>query len=78
MHIITECPRCLEDFMYHRYDTHLLRSDNVVCQDCDAKERFADSYAIEFAEWSVARAMGLDSFKLNNGELEQFKKEKGL
>jgi hypothetical protein len=40
-------------------------------------EVIADEYAIEFAEWSVARAMGLDSFKLNNGELETFKKEKG-
>jgi hypothetical protein len=40
--------------------------------------KIADDYAIEFAEWSVARAMGLDSFKLNNGELETFKKEKGL
>jgi hypothetical protein len=39
-------------------------------------EQIADDYAIEFAEWSVARAMGLDSFKLNNGELEIFKKEK--
>ena len=35
-----------------------------------------DEFAIEFAEWSVSRAMGLDSFKLNNGELEIFKKEK--
>lgn len=41
-------------------------------------EKIADDYAIEFAEWSVARAMGLDSFKLNNGELETFKKEKVL
>ena len=41
-------------------------------------EKIADDYAIEFAERSVARAMGLDSFKLNNGELETFKKAKGL
>jgi len=41
-------------------------------------EVIADEYAIEFAEWSVARAMGLDSFKLNNGELETFKKQKEL
>jgi len=37
-----------------------------------------DVYANEFAEWSIARAMGMDSFKLNDEELEQFKKEKGL
>ena len=41
-------------------------------------EVIADEFAIEFAEWSVARAMGLDSFKLNDNELEIFKKEKGL
>lgn len=54
--------------------------------DCDPIDQHAanclvkifDVYASEFAEWSVARAMGLDSFKLNDGELEQFKKEKGL
>jgi hypothetical protein len=44
----------------------------VTTQEC------IDEYAIEFAEWSVARAMGLDSFKLNNGELETFKKAKKL
>ena len=38
----------------------------------------ADDYAIEFAEWSVAKAMGLDSFKLNDNELEIFKIEKRL
>ena len=38
----------------------------------------ADDYAIEFAEWSCAKAMGLDSFKLNDNELKIFKKEKGL
>lgn len=44
----------------------------------DCLVKIFDVYASEFAEWSVARAMGLDSFKLNDGELEQFKKEKGL
>jgi hypothetical protein len=41
-------------------------------------ERIADEFAIEFAEWSVARAMGFVTFKLNDNELEIFKKEKGL
>jgi hypothetical protein len=40
--------------------------------------KIAEEFAIGFAEWSVAKAMGLGSFKLNNGELEIYKKEKGL
>jgi hypothetical protein len=44
----------------------------------DCLVKIFDVYASEFAEWSVARAMGLDSFKLNEEELERFKKEKGL
>jgi hypothetical protein len=59
---------------------------NIYCDNLFSSKDFnsdncveiADEYAIEFAEWSVARAMGLDSFKLNNGELETFKKEKEL
>jgi hypothetical protein len=38
----------------------------------------ADEFAIGFAEWSVAKAMGFDSFKLNDGELKMYKIEKGL
>ena len=41
-------------------------------------EVIADDYAIEFAEWCCARAIGVTYFKLNEEELEQFKKEKGL
>ena len=41
-------------------------------------DEWIDKYMVEFAEWCVARAMGLDSFKLNDNELEIFKKEKGL
>ena len=44
----------------------------------DECEQIADEFAIGFAEWSVARAMGFDSFKLNDGELEIYKKEKRL
>lgn len=52
MHIITMCPVCNEDFMYHKYDFHLKRNitfldevgnkqieETVICQDCDSKER---------------------------------------
>ena len=44
----------------------------------DRCEEISDEFSIGFAEWSVSKAMGLDSFKLNNGELEIYKKEKGL
>ena len=54
--------------------------------DCDPIDQHAanclvkifDVYAIEFAEWCCARAIGVTYFKLNEEELEQFKKEKGL
>jgi hypothetical protein len=48
---------------------------NYNAEEC---EDIADEFAIGFAEWSVARAMGIDSFKLNDRELEIYKKEKGL
>lgn len=48
---------------------------NVVLK---GSEQIAQDFAIGFAEWCVAKAMGVYSFKLNDGELEQFKKEKGL
>ena len=47
MHIITDCPRCGKDFMYHKTDVHLNRNltlvdevgnneiiDVVICKDC--------------------------------------------
>lgn len=27
MHIITDCPLCQKDFMYHTLDTHLIRTN---------------------------------------------------
>ena len=51
MHIITVCPRCNEDFMYHASDSHLFRDETrvdevgnneivetVICQDCCKKD----------------------------------------
>ena len=48
MHVITHCPKCKKDFMYHTTDTHLIKQTNIVdevgnneivdiviCQDCD-------------------------------------------
>jgi len=37
-----------------------------------------DVYAIEFAEWAIAKNMGVNKFTLYEGELETYKKEKGL
>jgi hypothetical protein len=53
-------------------------STKVLDNQTSQFEKIADDYAIEFAEWSVARAMGFVTFKLNDNELEIFKKEKGL
>jgi len=44
----------------------------------DKCEKIADEFAIDFAEWCVAKAMGTNNFKLYEGELEIYKKEKGL
>ncbi len=41
-------------------------------------EYVVDNFAIGFAEWCVAKAMGTNNFKLYEGELEMYKKEKGL
>ena len=56
MFIITECPRCNNDFMYHSSDTHLIRTDTildevgnnevvdiVICQDCNEEEIIINS-----------------------------------
>jgi hypothetical protein len=37
-----------------------------------------DEFSIEFAEWCVAKNMGVAKFTLFDGELELFKKQKGL
>ena len=50
MHVITICPRCKKDFMYHTTDYHLWRpvawdekgepvSFEKICQECDEKEQ---------------------------------------
>lgn len=41
-------------------------------------EELQDEFAIQFAEWCCAKNMGVSKFTLYKGELEQFKKEKGL
>ncbi len=37
-----------------------------------------DEFAIGFAEWAIAKNMGVNKFTLYEGELEIYKKEKGL
>jgi hypothetical protein len=44
----------------------------------DECEKIADEFAIGFAEWCCAKTMGTNNFKLYEGELEMYKKEKGL
>ena len=41
-------------------------------------EQVADEFAIGFAEWAIAKNMGVNKFTLYEGELEIYKKEKGL
>jgi len=62
----------------YEYSEDDLDLESIEWHAADCLVKIFDVYASEFAEWSVARAMGLDSFKLNDGELEQFKKEKRL
>ena len=48
---------------------------NYNAEECEV---IAETFAIGFASWCCARAIGVNYFKLNEEELEQFKKEKGL
>jgi hypothetical protein len=41
-------------------------------------EIIVNEFAKEFAEWCCAKNMGVNKFTLYEGQLEQFKKEKGL
>tara|TARA_R110000824_G_scaffold107769_3_gene254330 strand:+ start:682 stop:858 length:177 start_codon:yes stop_codon:yes gene_type:complete len=58
MHVITDCPKCKKDFMYHTTDTHLIKQttlvdevgnneivDIVVCQECDEVEKVSSNGA---------------------------------
>jgi len=68
MHIISECPRCGEDFMYHSTDVQLERDITVVdevgnndiytvviCQDCHENERILRDYPIQDEVWASRR-----------------------
>jgi hypothetical protein len=50
---------------------------NVILRDTQC-EIIADEFAIEFAIWLVERVAGEKGLVLQEGVLEQFKKEKGL
>ena len=55
------------------------KEEELLLMDVDDDlEQIADDYAIEFAEWAIAKNMGVNKFTLYEGELEIFKKEKGL
>lgn len=51
--------------------------DRVTLREAQC-EVIADEFAIEFAEWCLTKNMGVEKFTLYDGELKQFKKEKGL
>jgi hypothetical protein len=44
----------------------------------DCLVKIFDVYATEFAEWAIAKNMGVNKFTLYEGELRIYKKEKGL
>ena len=44
----------------------------------DSQEKIAEEFAIGFAEWAIAKNMGVNKFTLYEGELEIYKKEQGL
>jgi hypothetical protein len=52
-----------------------------ICNWCNKilyTEKQANDFAIGFAEWAIAKNMGVNKFTLYKGELEIYKKEKGL
>ena len=40
--------------------------------------KIINEFTIGFAEWAIAKNMGVNKFTLYEGELEIYKKEKGL
>lgn len=48
MHIITDCPRCGKDFMYHQTDRHLFR-------ELKSNEGIIKEYPIQDEQWSSRR-----------------------
>ena len=75
MHIITMCPLCNEDFMYHQTDVNLKRNitfvdevgnneveETIICQDCDSKEKNKQETLEEAAE-----RLAYDSTEENKG-----------
>ena len=62
----------------YEYSEDNLDLEPIEWHAADCLVKIFDVYASEFAEWCCAKTLGTDNFKLNDGELEQFKKEKGL
>ena len=48
MHVITDCPKCEKDFMYHTTDTHLFR-------DLKSNEEIKKEYPIQDEQWASRR-----------------------
>jgi len=67
------------DYVYCFMGSGMLTNtyDEIVANwNAEKCEKIADDFAIGFAEWCVAKAMGTNNFKLYEGELEIYKKEK--
>lgn len=54
----------------------LIRAILIEAKEMEKQQQ--DELDIGFAEWCCAKTLGTDNFKLNDGELEIYKKEKGL
>ena len=55
-----------------------LNQIEIMEQAKEIEEQKKVEFAIQFAEWCCAKNMGVSKFTLFKGELEQFKKLKGL
>jgi len=60
-------------FSEYREQMKVIKEENS--KEC---EKVAEEFAIGFAEWAIAKNMGVNKFTLYEGELEIYKKEKGL
>jgi len=68
--------RSLEEEFREKLQGHL--SDEKTEIDVRIAVKIADEFAIGFAEWAITKNMGVNKFTLYEGELEIYKKEKGL
>jgi hypothetical protein len=64
-----------------KFDSTIMRHElcrNETKETIEQCLAIAHDFAVQYAEWCCARAIGVNYFKLNEEELEWFKKEKEL